>query len=483
MIIQKNGKKENNKTDKKIDKVETLTPDDLMFLKLVLPRGIIRESWMLRAGEVCRTFLVAYSYPAYLEDLTYSRLNASKGSGVVITLDIKPKTPSEAKNEIRRSMDELRARSVLKRSDGDNIDDANAYDDVASLHVALSRANERIVSQTLRFLVCAPTPKALKAKVEAVRKQLQDYGIETFVPENEMIQEHRCLVSPADTVQNSVPLRGTMSRQFPFRAESLMDPTGLYLGYTNTGGQVYLDTTIQTSERRSFDIMLWGVKGSGKTATMKELIQHMVCCGNRIFCLTIEPEFDLLVKAIGGRTIDPYSEDAKINIFELPSHVDTSTEDNVVDRKSVKSNLIAYTTQTAPIMEFFQFFQPEMTGVIAEELRLCIHATYKRFGISEVTDRTGLRHEDYPRLRDLRDTIQSILYIPNTDNTRQKLELSENRRGIYETLETYVKAVCYDSSSVGLFDCYQSCDIEKERFVVFDLERIKSQGDRLYSAY
>ena len=456
---------------------EIINEVDLSFLSLVLPRGIIRESWALRNREMCRTFLLAYAYPAYLEDLALSRINSHKGlRGVVITLDVTTKNQDEAKKEVKISLNELTARASTNRDTGATIDDSMSSEDIGGLYRSLSRQNEAIISGTLRFLVTAPTPDELRVKVDEVQKILRDYGIETFLPENEMIPEHRAIISHSDTVKTSFPLRGTFSRQFPFRTESLLDPRGLYLGYTSSG-QVYLDTTLQNKERLSFDMLLWGMKGSGKTATIKSMIQHMICCGNKVYCFTVEPEFDALVERLGGRMIDPYSEAGRINLFQLPRTVDTSTSDTTFELDPAKAARVAYTTNTARIMEFFELYQPEMSGLDAESLHLAIHHTYQRFGITPDSDIAAIRPDQYPRLRDLRDTIRMIL------SGQSGMQLSPNKQKIYESLETYVSTLCFDGPISDLFDCWSTFDISDERFVVFDLSKIRQQGSRLYNAY
>jgi len=451
-----------------------MTETDLMFLKLALPRGIIKESWYLRVNESCRTFVIAYRYPSYMEDLLYAKLNEMPG--VIITLDVTPVNRDKALRDIARSMDELRARGSISQSDGDALNDKYEYQEFQDLHVGISRANEQIISHTLRFLIEAPTPDELKEKVKEIREELSLFGIETYVPQNEMIPEYRTLIAPADTVQQPLPLHGTFARQFPFHHESFMDKSGLYMGSTSSGGQVFLDTTVSEGQRNSYDLFLTGRKGSGKTATMKSMIQHMICCGNRVITLDIENEFTQLAKKLGGKVVSPFRPDSRINILELPRNEEMVDDDTA-------AVMSAYSSGISRIETFFYQYVPQLTTLEAEELKANLHRLYWNFSITEKTNLTEVLAESFPRITDLLAVIRDQLYVQDLVGKRSyRGSLSENKKTVLENLESYVGSLSTEGVYGSLFDTYSTINIDKEDFVVFDLSQLSEMHERTYNA-
>ena len=451
-----------------------MTETDLMFLKLALPRGIVKESLYLRVNESCCTFVIAYRYPSYMEDLLYAKLNEIPG--VVITLDVTPVNRGKALRDIARSMDELRARGSISQSDGDALNDKYEYQEFQDLHVGISRANEQIISHTLRFLVVASTPDKLKEKVKEVREELSLFGIETYVPQNEMIPEYRTLIAPADTVQQPLPLHGTFARQFPFHHESFMDKTGLYMGSTSSGGQVFLDTTVSEGQRNSYDLFLTGRKGSGKTATMKSMIQHMICCSNRVITLDIENEFTELAKKIGGKVVSPFRPDSRINILELPRNEEMVDDD-------ATAVMSAYSSGISRIETFFYQYVPQLTTLEAEELKANLHRLYWNFSITEKSNLTEVLAESFPRITDLLTVIRDQLYVQDSaGKLSYRGSLSENKKTVLENLESYVGSLSTEGVYGSLFDTHSTINIDKEDFVVFDLSQLSEMHERTYNA-
>lgn len=445
---------------------EELTQNDLMFLKLALPRGIIKESKYLKINEAFRTYVVAYNYPSYIEDLMIARLQDL--DGVIITLDLTPVPKTEAMNNLSTSLQELRSREMNDQKDSEKMNDLSDYQDLQTLFGVVSRANEQIISHTLRFLVTGATEDELKDNVKNAREQLKTYGIETYIPENELISEYRAATLPADTVKKSVPLYSTLARQFPFRYESHYDHTGTYFGPTASGGQVFLDPTLndQPQQRLSYDLVLCGVKGSGKSATIKSMLQDLIACGHRAIVLDVEGEFAGMVRKLGGALISPYDASGRVNILDFPRSQPTDDPDDI-------SSMSTYAAGISRIESFFRQLVTDMTVLESDALKSVLHRLYKRFGVFESQDLAGIRAEDMPTISDLLVEIQDILGEPS---------LSKNRREILENIESYVRSVSRSEALGPLFDCTSTIDINSEPFVVVDLSALSQMEARLYNA-
>jgi len=387
--------------------------------------------------------------------------------GVIITLDLTPTPRNVALQNISSSMQELRAREINDQKDAEALQDSYDYSDLQELHGVITRANEHIISHTLRFLVTGQTENELKENVKNVRDTLKIYGIESYVPENELLMEYKTTTLPADTVKKPLPLYSTLSRQFPFRYESHYDPNGTYFGPTASGGQVFLDPTLndQSQQRLSYDLVLCGVKGSGKSATMKSMLQDIICCGHRAIVLDEEGEFTDMVKKLGGALVSPFDKSGRINILDFPRSQLTDPDD--------PSALSAYAAGISRVETFFKQLVPDMTILESDALKSVLHRLYHRFGITETSNPSAIPAEDMPSISDALEEIQQTLDQP---------ELTDSRRETYENLESYVRSVSVQEGFGALFDCKSSIDISSAPFVVIDLSLLSQMEPRVYNA-
>jgi hypothetical protein len=456
--------KKKPKTD---NQEERISENDLMFLKLALPRGIVRGSTHLRINECFRTYVVAFSYPSHIEDLLIARLQDL--DGVIITLDITPTPKHAAMQNVSLSMQELRAREQNDQRDAEALQDSYDYSDLQELHGVISRANEHIISHTLRFLVTGDSEAQLKENVKNVQDALKIYGIESYVPENELLMEYKTSTLPADTVKKPLPLYSTLSRQFPFRYESHYDPRGTYFGQTGSGGQVFLDPTLndQTQQRLSYDLVLCGVKGSGKSATMKSMLQDILCCGHRAIVLDEEGEFTAMVKKLGGALISPFDKTGRINILDFPRESFAPADGDE------SATMSAYASGISRVETFFRQLVPSMSILESDALKSVLHRLYCRFGVTENGSLADISADTMPCISDALEEIQVTLQDPT---------LTENRKMILENLESYVRSVSAQEGFGALFDCKSSIDIRKESFVVVDLSLLSQMEPRIYNA-
>ena len=239
--------------------------------------------------------------------------------GMIRTLDgyIGEKSKSEAIEDIEKSINELSSRGVINQNCSDNINDGYALGDMQGLHESLQRTNESIVYMTLRFLISASSVEQLSKRVEMLKDTLRQQGIYAMIPENEMLDEFRGLQDSSDTIRQPMPVVETLQRQFPFYYQEHIDPCGLYFGDTPTGGLVVFNPFHVDNFRTSFDMLILGLKGAGKSSLLKDLIQDYVSLGDFVMAMDVEGELYGLVEKIGGREIRPSDSSTRINVLEL----------------------------------------------------------------------------------------------------------------------------------------------------------------------
>jgi len=216
-------------------------------------------------------------------------------------------------------------------------------------------------------------------------------------------------------------------------------------------------------------MMFIGVKGSGKSATLKSLARDYVSLGNKIMILDIESEYRTLAEMFGGQVIR-LNKNSTLNVLQLRKTIDSSREDDA-------SNETNYASELSRIITFFYQYAPSLGEMEAEELKDVIQETFAKKGITQSTDVSTLLPEDFPIFSDLLATIRSKLY--NSD--RSYKALTPRKIDIYETLEVIVKQLAEGIYS-SMFNGYSNVNIENSNVIVFDVKALSEMDESIYNA-
>lgn len=436
---------------------EASTPNEL-----VLPESIDFRQNYFKIGNRYVTDLIVYDYPALIKDLQFAALFNQFESNITITLDCATQSNDDAKSQIDASLAELKGRRSINQSDAEAIESESNFIDLQQLYAAISRGNEQMLSTTLRFYISESSPEQLRNTYKSVEKEIKQLGISCFNPEYLMQSEYAALVSSANTTGNAIPIEDTFKKQFPFYYQSLIDEKGTYFGETATGGQVIFDTFRQTKDRISFDVMLTGMKGSGKTATLKSMIIDNIIVGNKVMLFDLESEYGSLASKLGGKVLK-LNKSSAINPLQLRKAV-ASNDDNADE-----SNFMS------EISRIEMFMTQYATGISPIELEAFSDAlldTYAEFGITEQTDIATLGNQDFPLLSDVLRTVQSYLKTKG---------LSENRKKILENVELYLKPIAIGAYA-SMFNGYTNLDFSDSDLIIFDVKALSELSEKVFNA-
>lgn len=440
----------------------------------ILPDGVTVRSSYLEVGNKYVTSIIAHAFPAYVPDLLFADL-FSYGD-TVVTMDVISKPKDDTKKELEVSMNEVQSRSVLKNSSAEEINNYYELEDLSQLFTAVERGNESIVNITLRFFLSADNLAELNVRTEKFKKTLEDAGIYTHIPVNELEAEYRGLTKPHNIQLQPCPVIDTFTRQFPYYYQSLMDESGSYAGVTNVGGQVILNTFKKTNTRVSFDILLLGVKGSGKSASLKAMVQDLIALGHKIMIIDIDREYGKMAERFGGKVIR-LGKSNMINPLEIRRMVDKESEG---DEGNDMSN---FATEISRIETFMYQYIPSLSDIECEEFKDLLQETYEQKGIDENTDLTKLTPNDFPIFSDVLSVLRKRLYkVYNSKNDYQFSDmLSDKKKEILEQLETYLKQLS-EGVFAPLFNGHSCIDINNEDFIIFDVQDLAEMGDKVYNA-
>lgn len=413
--------------------------------------------------------VVVSGYPAYLKDLQLANLVSSFTN--TVTLDVTLRDKNVVIDNINNSLDELKSRGNITQTTGDLMDAGTEFDKLRAIRDDIVNGNEQIRFVTLRFLVSASSLNELQINLEDIKKKFNEIGLDYFIPINQMQKEYESMISSSNIIGNPFPLYNTFARQFPFYYQSLFDPRGTFWGYTTTGGLAYVDTFFKTHNRESYDILITGKKGSGKTITLKELIQSAIMVGNKVFALDVESEYYPLAEVLEGQVIK-MTKNSLINVLQLSKSIDESVEDD--DTKATN-----FTSEMSRIAAFFYQYAPNLSDKEADKLKDLIYELYQEFDITEETDISKLSAEDYPILSDLLNLLRKKLY--GSEEGIYKKDLNVNQITVLENLEICIKPIAEGMYS-NMFNGYTNVNISDNNLIIFDVKNLCEMEDKACNA-
>lgn len=418
--------------------------------------------------------VIIYDYPATLKNLEIAAL-ISRIPDVTFVYDVESKGKAAVLNELKFSLRELNARQVLNQDIADADDTELEFTKLRDIRDSIANGTEQMLYTTLKLIVSENSYEALVRRVKEVQLALEEEGISSYVPINDMQNEYVTRLEPTNIIKNPFPLQDTFKMQYPFYYQQHIDHNSLLFGRSGTGGLVNINFFERTPSRPSYDMLLCGIKGSGKSVLLKSLVQDYLMLGNKILVLDIEGEYHSLATMFEGQIIK-LTKDSRLNTLELHRVIDSSAEDDV---DLASETAINFASEISRIVTFFYQYLPDMSDLQAEELKDVIVETYRDKGITDSTDISTLSPGDYPVFSDLISTVRGKLYVNGKDGKHN--DLTENKIQYLESIEMSIKQLSEGMYS-AMFNGTSDISITDSNLIVFDVKALSEMDERIYNA-
>ena len=358
-------------------------------------------------GNTYRCVWALREYPTSTDEQAILRHLGEK-NGVTLRIYTRQVSPAEEKRIIHNATN----KNKMDRSNTNDLQQVvtaeSNLQDVTNLIATMHRNREPLLHCAVFIELAASDFEALKllqtdVLTELVRSKLnvdklwlrQQQGFVSSNPagHNAFGQQFE-RVLPASSVANL----------YPFNYSGKTDPRGFYVGKDKYGSNVMVDFDQRDEDKTSANILILGNSGQGKSYLMKLLILNFLEAGKSVITLDVEHEQREMCDAVEGCFVDLMAGIYHINVLEPKCWDDGSETDDVgAPEPFRKSTRLAQ--HVSFLKDFFRAYKDFNDGHI-DTIEIMVSKLYTKWGISDNSNFSRKRPEEYPILSDLYDLIE-----------------------------------------------------------------------------
>ena len=208
---------------------------------------------------------------------------------------------------------------------------------------------------------------------------------------------------------------------YPFNFSGKTDPQGLYIGRDKYGTNILVDFDRRAEDKTTSNILILGNSGQGKSYLLKLILTNIRESGKTIICLDPESEYEELTEELGGCYIDFMSGEYTINPLE-PKAWSDNTGDVDKDAPEAFRKVTRLSQHIAFLKDFFRAYK-DFTDAQVDTIEILLMKLYARFGITDSTDYSTKKAEDFPIMSDFYELCEEEFMT--YDNKRKYLYTEE----------------------------------------------------------
>nr|WP_313885131.1 ATP-binding protein [Clostridium faecium] len=439
--------------------------------------GISFKDRAIIKGDGYEACIHIYDYPRYVNDFWLEQLLSF--DDVVSTVDIETENKNVALEQINKSISEQLARIDDVKNNIDKIEASTTVENLRDLVEEITSMDEVVKLVTIRYYVSGRTIEELDSKIKFILEKLEGLGYRGAVLLNEQEYEWRSMFlnskdqSYLPNKRKGKPIPSmSLGGGYPFHFTELNDETGMFLGTTKTGGNVIFDLFTKDSIRKSYNALVLGLMGSGKSTFLKKILTNNGIVENTIRILDIAGEFKALVKALGGKVVALDGSDGIINPLQIYATVIDEDNNVVLEEQSYMQHL-------SKVSMIYQFLSPQSTQQELREFEKVLSEFYREYGIEK--DRaTTYKTEEYPIMEELLEYAKNELY----ENVREEIIRKNITQSRQERLESIILTLGGIVRDYGkLFNGHSTIkDLTSEQIVSFEVRNLVQFDKRIFNA-
>lgn len=465
---------------------------DLDFISKIQPIGniIFKENY-IKKGDGFETCIEIYDYPETVRNFWLRTITNSNVENLIVTIDISTMDNEIVDKVLEENLKENRYRKNNERNITDRLKSNTDYQKSILLHDKLYSNSINIKLVKIRIFLFDKSLKNLESEVVKLLNYLNSKSFKASIFLNELEYEYKSIYHPFKYQANCFYNKRngkeitseTLGAGLDYNFSYLHDESGLIYGTTKGGGYVIFNPFLKNEQRKSYNGVLMGKMGSGKSTFLKKLALNNYILGTKIRCFDASGEFKHLVKKSNGKMINLNNPNNIINPLQIykcslnNSSDDEEIEENFDNETDNEIRTKFYQNHLSKFQIFFRYLSPNLDETYFDELSILLDDFYKKINFYKITNGekifiniTELNSNEYPILSDFLTYINTI-YNDETDNLRkERLNVLELK------LKTIVNVYGM------LFNGYSTIDIQNEDMVVFNIKELATLPNNIFSA-
>lgn len=451
-------------------------------------------------GDGYEACLYIYKYP---KEVTRHWLNVlANKENTIIVIDVASLNPTEIKKNLNRSMEEHASRYSSAKTQSQRLDAQQQFSEAEAMYMEVAQYGNVMKTICIRIYIPARSIVECDVRCGELIAELEGYGYKVGICINETKQDYRNVFLSYSQQQETLyrrkgqaMLSTTLAAGNPFHFTKLSDPFGAYYGTTVTGGSVLLDTFRVTDQRMSYNHILVGKMGSGKSTTLKKMLLERASRGDMIRVFDVTGEFKTLCHYLGGKIINLDGADKKIiNALQI-----LPTDDNL---------RISYNMHIAKVATIYKYLKADASSNEILILKKLLRLLYIHWGIVDqngkiIVDLKKMPANAFPTWSDflsfIKEGLSSLAVldaveihedenigmgdekISDEDESVDFSDIRKSKEAYVENIELIVEDICL--SYGNLFDGHTTMDdFYAEQIVCFDITNLAAMEANVFDA-
>lgn len=359
--------------------------------------------------------------------------------------EIIPKINNSLKEHVDRYNSESNPTDIMKAE--------NDVGELNNLFKNISNNGETINYVSIRIYVFERTYKELEKKVNDVITRLDGMKYKASILLGEQREDFNNIHEIDKKNFIDIP-SSALAIGLGFHFTNLENRNGMYMGYTSTSGYVHFDPFHADGESRlSFNGIIVGTMGQGKSTILKLITEQETIKGNNVRVMDVSGEFKTLVNRLGGAYIEIGGENTINPLEVLKSHED---------------EIINFSHHLTKVSNFYKFIAPDSNSQTVKLFENTLREMYSEKYPNCMT--YGLEHSLYPIFSDLYDYILEKYEKSRVEKSSDEI--------IFNKIKTDINNLVFNYE---IFNKKTTVTLENS-LVCFGLKGITEMNSEIYNA-
>jgi energy-coupling factor transporter ATP-binding protein EcfA2 len=263
----------------------------------------------------------------------------------------------------------------------------------------------------------------------------------------------------------------SVANLYPFNYSGKTDQRGFYLGKDKFGSNILADFDKRDDDKTNPCVLILGNSGQGKSHLLKLILTNILESGKNVLCLDPEHEYIELAENLDGCFVDLMSGQYMINPLE-PKTWDENGSPEDADAPQAFRQTTKLSQHVSFLKDFFRCYK-DFDDRHIDVIEIMLGKLYSKWGISDRTNFSRMKAEDYPILSDLYSLIEDE--YKSYDAKKYQLYTAE----LLQEILLGLHSMCVGAES-KFFNGHTN--VTSSRFVVFGVKGLLQSSRNVKSA-